>query len=39
MGVLYQKGNMVDKGWSYLPKKGGHDQGTRNPTGKVLNPV
>ncbi|XP_075901230.1 phosphatidylinositol 3,4,5-trisphosphate 5-phosphatase 1 [Nelusetta ayraudi] len=39
MGVLYQKGNMVDKGWSYLPKKGGHDVGTRIPSGKVLNPV
>lgn len=39
MGVLYQKGNMVDKGWSYLPKKGGHDVGTRIPSGKVINPV
>lgn len=48
MGVSYQKGNMVDKGWSYLPmankgvketKKGGLDVGTRSPTLKALNPV
>lgn len=52
MGVLFQKGHIVDKGWSYsMPpknvpiasqgskefKKGGHDVGTRSPTGKVLN--
>lgn len=39
MGLLYQKGNMVDKGWSYLPKKAGHDVGTRSTSAPLSNPV
>uniref|UniRef100_UPI0037E90BDC phosphatidylinositol 3,4,5-trisphosphate 5-phosphatase 1 n=1 Tax=Semicossyphus pulcher TaxID=241346 RepID=UPI0037E90BDC len=49
MGVSFQRGNVIDKGWSYSmppkslpnsgqgskePKKGGHDLGSRSPTGK-----